>query len=93
MYFTENILKWTLFNAVGADADVSPDNLEKWERELRDKYEQALTEELPRHNIAATKDNRSEIVLLAIIGFRIGRRRRSRVEQACEYFRKCHQIA
>lgn len=92
MFFTENILKWTLFNALGPDADLSADSLASWERELRAKYERALTEELPRHNIQNSKTNRSEIVLLAIIGFRIGRRRQARVEKACQYFRKCHPL-
>ena len=88
-FLSKKVLQQTLFAALGTDADVREDKLEEWDDELRSKYEDALTVELPAHNIQNTKANRSMVVLLAEIGFRLGRTRTGRIRKACSYFNLC----
>lgn len=91
-FINEHALKWTLFNAAGEDSRLTEANLQEWDQELRNKYESALSEELTRHNISDTIENRSVIVLLAQIGYRLGHKRSARIEKACEYFNRCRDF-
>ena len=90
LHYDDEIVIWTYHYARNDDPAPSAEELQDWDRQLFDTYDDALRDELPQHGIALTRRNKSRIVLLAEGSD--GKKPVTRVRSACVYFANATQL-
>src|ERR1700745_3636532 len=89
--FSELAILWTFHNQFPSQYSPTSADLHEWDDQLVNRYDAKLNDLLAEYGIPITRENRSRILMLAVVSAG-GDGTRTQVRNACKYFKNASAL-